>query len=207
MTGDDVTPAPDRFFEVVLGQRACRSFADRPLGDDLVERCLEAATHAPSAENLQPWEFVVVRDDTLRAAIGELTRQAWQGGGRTHSEGRLTPALLDEVHHGAEGGIASAPVIVVVGGNSSVALEATLASSVFPAVQNLLLAATALGLGSAMTTLATLFADQLRDLLSLPASVRPMAVVPLGWPRSPLGPPRRLPVRERAHRDRFGSPW
>jgi nitroreductase len=207
MTGDDVTPAPDRFFEVVLGQRACRSFADRPLGDHLVERCLEAATHAPSAENLQPWEFVVVRDDTLRAAIGELTRQAWQGGGRTHSEGRLTPALLDEVHHGAEGGIASSPVIVVVGGNSSVALEATLASSVFPAVQNLLLAATALGLGSAMTTLATLFADQLRDLLSLPASVRPMAVVPLGWPRSPLGPPRRLPVRERAHRDRFGSPW
>ena len=207
MTGDDGRPTPAGFFEVVLGQRACRAFADRPVGDDLVERCLEAATHAPSAENLQPWEFVVVRDPDLRAAIGELTRQAWQGGGRRHSEGRLAPALLEEVHRGAEGGIAEAPVLVVVGGNAAVALESTLAASVYPAVQNLLLAAAALGLGSAMTTLATLFADRLGQLLALPETVRPMAVVPLGWPAAPLGPPRRLPVSERAHRDRFGVPW
>ena len=207
MHGDDAGPVPAGFFEVVLGQRACRAFADRPVDDALVERCLEAATHAPSAENLQPWEFVVVRDDTLRAAIGDLTRRAWQGGGRAHSEGRLSPALLQDVHHGAEGGIASAPVIVVVGGNTSVALEATLPSSVYPAVQNLLLAAAALGLGSAMTILATLFDDQLRALVGLPESVRPMAVVPLGWPAAPLGRPRRLPVSERAHRDRFGSAW
>jgi nitroreductase len=195
------------FFEVVLGQRACRRFSDRPVDDELVERCLEAATHAPSAENLQPWVFVVVRDQGLRSAVGDLTRQAWHGGGRQHSEGRLHPTLLEEVSVGAEGGIASAPVIVVVGGSTSVALEATLPSSVFPAVQNLLLAASALGLGSAMTTLATLFAGQLRDLLSMPSDVLPMAVVPIGWPAAPLGPPRRLPVSERAHRDRYGSPW
>jgi nitroreductase len=207
MTGDDAAPTPKEFFEVVRGQRACRRFADRPVSDTLVERCLEAATHAPSAENLQPWEFVVVRDGGVRRAIGDLTSRAWQGGGRQHSEGRLAPALLDEVHHGAEGGIASAPVIVVAGGNSAVALEPTLASSVFPAVQNLLLAASALGLGSAMTTLATLYADQLRELLSLPAHVHPMAVVPIGWPAVPLGRPRRLPISERAHRDQFGTPW
>jgi nitroreductase len=207
MTVDEAAPSSERFFEVVLHQRACRHFSDRPVDDGLVERCLRAATHAPSAENLQPWEFVVVRDPRLRSAIGDLTRQAWQGGGRQHSKGRLPPALLEDVHHGAEGGIASAPVLVVVGGNSAVALEATLASSVFPAVQNLLLAASALGLGSAMTTLATLFADQLCDLLDMPPTVRPMAVVPLGWPAAPLGPPTRLPVSERAHRDRFGTRW
>ena len=207
MTGHDETPGPVGFFEVALGQRACRRFADRPVSDELVERCLEAATHAPSAENLQPWEFVVVRDAELRSAIGELMRQAWEGGGRQHSEGRLAPALLEEVHRGAEGGVASAPVVVVVGGSTAVALESTLASSVFPAVQNLLLAASALGLGSAMTTLATLFADQLRALLSIPGHVRPMAVVPIGWPAVPLGPPRRLPVSERTHRDRFTTPW
>ncbi len=111
------------------------------------------------------------------------------------------------MEHGAEGGIASAPVVVVVGGNAAVALESTLGSSVFPAVQNLLLAASALGLGSAMTTLATLFADEFRDLLDMPPTVRPMAVVPLGWPAAPLGPPTRLPVSERAHRDRFGTSW
>jgi nitroreductase len=207
MTGDDAAATLKGFFEVVLSQRACRRYADRPVSDELVERCLEAATHAPSAENLQPWEFVVVRDPVLRTAIGDLTNRAWQGGGRQHSEGRLPPALLEEVHHGAEGGIASAPVIVVVGGNSAVALESTLASSVFPAVQNLLLAASALGLGSAMTTLAVLFADQLRELLSMPADIHPMAVIPIGWPAAPLGRPRRLPVSERAHRDRFGTPW
>ena len=151
--------------------------------------------------------FVVVRDDQLRAGIGELTRRAWHQGGREHSIGRLDDSLLAEVDRGAEGGIGSAPVIIVVCGDAAIGLEVTLPSSVFPATQNLLLSATALGLGSAMTTLATRFADELRELLDLPQSVRPMAVVPIGWPGRTLGPPRRLPLRERAYRDRYGNPW
>jgi nitroreductase len=198
--------SPD-FFDVVLSQRACRRFSDRPVGDDLVARCLVAATHAPSAENLQPWVFVVVRDAGVRAAVGDLVRRVWRDVGRPHSEGRLAPALMADVDRGAEGGIAAAPVLVVVCGDASVGLEATLASSVFPAVQNLLLAATALGLGSAMTTLATLAGDQLSALLDLPATVRPMALTPLGWPARPLGPPRRLPLSARAHHDRYGHPF
>ncbi len=195
------------FFAVVGNQRACRAFTDEPVADELVERCLEAATHAPSAENRQPWVFVVVRDPSPRAAIGELTRRAWREAGRRHSEGRLTPALLADVDRGAEGGIAAAPVLVVVCGDSRIGLEATLPSSVYPAVQNLLLAASALGLGSAMTTLTTAFAVELRELLDLPAEVWPMAVTPLGWPARPLGPPRRIPVRERAFLDRYGKAW
>lgn len=195
------------FFDVVLNQRACRRFSDRDVEDALVERCIDAATHAPSAENLQPWEFVVVRDAGRRAAIGELTRTAWRSGGRAHSVGRLPEKLLDEVDAGAEGGIAEAPVLVVVCGNADIGLAPTLATSVYPAVQNLLLAANALGLGSALTTLAILQEDQLGALLELPAAVRPMAVVPLGWPAKPLGPPRRLPVADRAHRETYGQPW
>jgi nitroreductase len=195
------------FFDTVLRQRACRQFSDRPVGDDLIELCLRAATHAPSAENLQPWVFVVVRDPGLRAEIGALTRLAWRQGGRRHSEGRLSDHLLREVDRGAEGGIGSAPVIVTVCGDTEIGLESTLASSVFPATQNLLLAATALGLGSAMTTLATIFGDELRVLLELPSSVRPMAVVPIGWPVRPPGRPKRLPLDQRAHRDRYGRSW
>jgi nitroreductase len=195
------------FFDVVLSQRACRVFTDVPVPDELVEQCLRAATHAPSAENLQPWVFIVVRDAALRAGIGELMAQAWRHGGRQHSVGRLEDALLHEVEHGAEGGIASAPVIIVVCGDSSIGLEQTLPSSVFLATQNLLLSAAALGLGSAMTTLATLHSGELAKLLDLPPTVRPMAVVPLGWPARPLGPPRRLPLSERAHRDRYGERW
>lgn len=195
------------FFNVVHHQRACREFSDRPVPDDMVERLLEAAVRAPSAENRQPWVFVVVRDPAVRRAIGDLTRRAWREGGRAHSEGRLPPRLLAEVDRGAEGGIASAPVIVVVGGDTTLCLPQTLSSSVYPAVQNLLLAATALGLGSAMTTLALRFAEDLRHLTGLPAHVTPMAVVPIGWPARRLGPPRRLPLAARVHRERYGVPW
>jgi len=204
-------PEPERtdvsFFDVVLHQRASRLFSDQPVSDELVGRCLRAATHAPSAENLQPWVFIVVREPARRSAVADLTRRAWRQAGRRHSEGRLSDSLLRQVDQGAETGMGSAPVIIVVCGDAGIGLEATLPSSVFPATQNLLLAANALGLGSAMTTLATLMVDELRELLDLPTTVRPMAVVPIGWPSRPLGPPRRLPVHERAHRDRYGIPW
>lgn len=195
------------FFAVVRAQRACRSFRDDPVPDELVERILEAATFAPSAENSQPWVFVVVRDPAVRERIGALTRRAWDGGGRAHSESRLAPKLLADVEQGATGGVSSAPVLVVVGADTNRCLEATVASSTFPAVQNLLLAAGALGLGSALTTLTTMLADELRAVVGLPDHVRPVAVVPLGWPAGALGQPRREPVAEHTHRERYGAGW
>lgn len=201
-----MTPDPS-FFDVVLTQRACRSFRDGDVDDGLIERILTAATHAPSAENRQPWVFIVVRDPALRASIGTLTREAWEQGGRAFSEGRLSPDLLAEVDRGATGGIAEAPVIVVVGGDAERGLEQTLGSSVFPAVQNLLLAASAVGIGSAITTLAAMAPARLQQLLDLPPRVRPLAIVPLGWPARPLGSPRREPMDTHTYRDRFGVPW
>ena len=194
-------------FEVVHRQRACRAYAGDAVDDDTVEKVLEAATFAPSAENRQPWVFVVVRDPDRREAIGALTRQAWDGGGRAHSEGRLSPGLLADVETGALGGVAGAPVLVVVGGDTRLGDRRVLEASVFPAVQNLLLAATALGLGSSLTTLPLVFGAELATIVGLPAEVVPMAVVPLGWPARPLAPPRRLPVTEKAHRETFGTPW
>jgi nitroreductase len=196
------------FFTLARHQRAHREFERREVDDELVERCLDAATRAPSAENLQPWEFIVVRDPAKRAALGEIMRAAWRGAAREFSADRLAPALLADVDRGAEGGIAAAPVLIVVCGNTERALAATLPSSVYPAVQNLLLAAGALGLGSAMTTLtAVAGGDRLQSLLDLPDHMKPMAVVPLGWPARLLGPNRRAPVAERAHREKFGNPW
>lgn len=201
-----MTESPD-FFAVVRTQRAHRAFTADPLPDDLVERVLEAATYAPSAENTQPWVFVVVRDDAARGRIGELNRQAWEGGGRDFSRPRLSPEVFAKVEAGATGGIADAPVLVVVCGDASRCVEAVLESSVWPAVQNLLLAAHALGLGSALTTITTVFGDELRSLLALPEHVRPLGVVPLGRPAKQLGPPRRAPVAEKTFRGRYGEPW
>lgn len=194
-------------FAVVRSQRACRAFADTPVADELVARVLDAAVHAPSAENGQPWEFVVVRDAQRRADIGALMARAWEAHGRAHSEGRLTPALLADVDAGLTGGIAAAPVLVVVAADTRRGLRATIASSMFPAVQNLLLAATAVGLGSALTTIATAYAAELRELVGLPEVLDPVAVVPLGVPARPLGPPRREPFAAHTHRERYGTPW
>jgi len=194
-------------FDVVRRQRACRAFADDPVSDETVARVLEAATYAPSAENSQPWVFVVVRDADLRARIGDLTRRVWESGARDAEVDRLDAALFADVDRGMSGGVAEAPVLVVVGCDTTRAHEGAVPDSIFPAVQNLLLAATALGLGSALTTLATGFADELRDLVGLPAHVRPMAVVPLGHPVRPLGPPRRAPFSATTHRDHYSEPW
>jgi nitroreductase len=195
------------FFEVVNRQRACRAFSDAAVYDPEIASLLEAATHAPSAENRQPWEFVVVRDAGARAAIGDLTRRAWESHGRAFSETRLEPKLLADVDAGATGGIAGAPVHIVVCADVDRGLEVTVASSIFPAVQNLLLAATALGLGSALTTITTSFRAELAALLALPEHVIPVAVIPIGRPAKPLGRPRREPFEGHTHREQYGSAW
>jgi len=194
-------------FEVMRAQRACRAFSDEPVADAEIARILDAAVHAPSAENKQPWEFVVVRDTESRAAIGALIARAWNTVGREFSEDRLAPELLADVDRGATGGIASAPIHIVVGADTERGLPMTAAESVFPAVQNLMLAAGALGLGTALTTIAVGYAEELNAIVEFPGHIRPMAVIPVGHPARPLGPPRREPFATRTSRDRYGTGW
>ena len=195
------------FFEVVTRQRACRDFTDEPVPDADVERMLGAATHAPSGENTQPWVFVVVRDDDVRAEIIELTRRVWSMA-RDDAMSRLDTRLASEVDSGFQRGFGGAPVLVVVGADTTTGVHPrAVASSIFPAVQNLLLAANALGYGSALTTLTAAAGDELRAIVGLPEHVLPVAVVPVGHPVRPLGPPRRRPATDTTHRDRFGNPW
>lgn len=195
------------FFEVVRSQRACRSFAPDPVPDEVVQKVLEAATFAPSAENSQPWVFVVVRDEDHRRLLVDLTRRAWEGGARTHAAPRLSPGLLDDVDEGVGGGFLAAPVLVVVGGDTSRCHRRVLEASVFPAVQNLLLAATALGLGTAFTTLSLAFSEEVAAALAIPEEIVPMAVVPMGRPNRALGRPRRQGIATKAHRERYGTGW
>ena len=188
--------------EVLGSQRACRHFRDDPVDDDLIERILTLAGHAPSAYNSQPWEWIVVRDAAARAELAAITESVWVHGARAWAEGALSDGMRRDVEHGATVGMQAAPVIVVVCGDTERCLPNTLGASVFPAVQNLLLAAADAGLGSALTTLATLD-ERLVALLGLPDHVRAMAVIPIGWPAKPLGPPRRDPVTDHLHLDHY----
>lgn len=196
------------FFDVALRQRACRHFSDEPVPDDDVELVLRAASHAPSAENLQPWVFVVVRDAAARARIGGLAARLWRGAARGYAAPHLDEQLLEEIDTSLDNNFGGAPVIVVVGADETSGTHPhALEASIWPAVQNLLLGAAALGYGAALTTLTTLAADELRAIVELPEHIRPMAVVPVGRPARRLGPPRREPISTRTHRERYGTPW
>ena len=197
----------DRILDHLLSQRACRSYTDDPVDADDLATMLRAATHAPSAENAQPWVFVAVRDASTRRAIVDLTIAVWDGGGRQHSEQSLSPAFFSNVDGFIRGAYGNAPVLIVVAGDGRRGESAALlAASVFPATQNLLLAAAALGYGSSMTTLAAQAPAALAGLVGLPDGIRPFAVVPVGRSATPLGRPRRRPVQEVAHLDAFGVP-
>jgi F420 biosynthesis protein FbiB-like protein len=198
----------EEFWAVAGRQRACREYSSEPVDDATVSAVLTAACWAPSSENRQPWRFVVVREAATRSALGDLMKSIWERGGREYTEGRVTPAVFRDVDRGIGGGsLAAAPVLVVVGGDSSAVDRAYLKSSVFPAVQNLLLAATAMGLGSCLTTIATLRADEVRAMVGFPPEIDPMAIVPLGYPSRTLGPPRRDRVGTKTSRERYSTPW
>jgi nitroreductase len=194
--------------ELMLSQRACRAYLADPVPLADLEQILRAATHAPSAENSQPWVFVVVTDPERRAAVSEVTAGLWRDVARAYAEATLVPAMFDEADRFMTTGYGGAPALVIAAGDGRQGTPtAQLASSIYPALQNLLLAAAALGYGSAMTTLATYKTDELAVAIELPEGIRPFAVVPIGRPARPLGPPRRRPVAEVAHLERFGTPF
>ncbi len=192
---------------VLRRQRACRSFTDQPVDDATLTAILELATRAPSAQNLQPWEFVAVKDPDRRAAVWELGARLWEMGGAEASKGVVPDAMHDDVAQAVSSGFVEAPVSIVVGVDTTKCDRSMTGSSIWPAVQNLLVAATAHGLGSALTTISTLFADELRAIVGFPDTIDPMAVIPLGHPARVLGSSRREPVEEHAHREEYGHGW
>ena len=197
-------------FSVINAQRACRRFdPDGKVTDADVETMLGAAVHAPSAENTQPWCFVVVRDEQNRIDLARWWTETWQAGGSEYARQITTDAMYNDLQHAVgPGGFAAAPVVVVVCLDTEKVLEVFAQSSIYPAVQNLLLAAGGLGYGSCLTTGLTLFgADRVRERLGLPATITPMAAVYVGRPAAPLGPPRRRPATEVTYREQFGSAW
>jgi nitroreductase len=211
-------PDPDRdltmsLVEAMSTQRAIRRLRSDPVDDDVVLRCLELATRAPTAGNRQGWEFVVVRDPAVKHQLARLNRQAWsvysrlgaRAARRDETQRKIVAAVQWQADHFEE-----VPVVVVacLHGRSPLfappVAAASYYGSIFPAVQNLLLAARAVGLGAALITLPLWSVTLARRTLGLPRTVTPVAVVPLGWPRGHYGPTSRRPVEELVHLDRYG---
>lgn len=196
---------------LIRAQRACRRFdPDGKVPDSDVEEMLQSAVHAPSAENAQPWSFVVVRDDESRKLLANWWTETWNGGGGDFIKGSLDDqALIDDLEHGfLKGGFAAAPVVIVVCADTELVPGIYAASSIYPAVQNLLLTAADLGYGSCLTTgLTTFGVDRVRARLELPATLLPMAAVYVGPSAGRLAPPRRRPALDVTYREKFGAAW
>jgi nitroreductase len=197
--------------EVMRAQRACRRFdPDGKVLDSDIEQMLQSAVHAPSAENTQPWSFVVVRDADSRRLLADWWTETWNAGGGDFIKQSLDDrALVNDLEYGFNrGGFAAAPVVVVVCADTERVPEMYAPSSIYPAVQNLLLAAADLGYGSCLTTgLTTFGVDRVRERLALPDTLLPMAAIYLGPTAKKLSPPRRRPALDATYREKFGAAW
>ena len=202
-------------FEVMATCRAVRRMRPDPVPDAAVRRLVEAANYAPSGRNLQRARWIVVRDSKQRRRVGDLNRRASVDPATAErdaarelphhdrdSRRRMWDAVLWQAEHMHE-----APVIIVACCVMDDAGQdpGRYASSVWPGVQNLLLAARAHGLGAVPTTYALTFRDELEAVLELPGHVRAQALIPVGFPVGRFGPVRRAPVDEVMMFDRWSQ--
>lgn len=216
----------DVLYQLMSTQRAVRRLRADPIPDDVVHRVLQAACWAPTGGNGQQWRVVVVRDPARKRAMADLYAPAW----RAYSEGydAKIERIPDEPRRESarrtlDAGLYMAdhfhetPVLLVFLANPSkmtitddhldrVSLVG--GGSVYPAVQNALLAARAEGLGCVLTTLHARFESEVQEIVGATPEWAPVAVVPLGWPvGGGHGPITRRPPADMAFADTFGEPW
>lgn len=200
--------------EGISTTRAIRRYRDEPVPEEVLRAVLFAATRAPSGSNRQPFRFVVLRDGEqarrARSLLGDGARRAWahkrdrdgydRGSGRDDAspKARMARVMADYVEH-----LESAPVVVLPCLVRYRDPTPTEGASIYPACQNLLLAARALGYGGVLTNWQALCDEALHDVLGIPAEVLIAATITLGRPVGGHGPVRRRPLAELVHEDRW----
>lgn len=201
--------------EAMRTQRAIRRLKSDPVDDSLVLHLLELAMKAPTGSNAQNWEFIVVKDREVVAKLGRLNRRAQNLFGPIYK--RALGARMDDKMLRIEKAVRwqadhfdDIPVVVVACLKGFIAPRPLIATtsaygSLYPAVQNLLLAARAAGLGAALITVPLWSTVLARRALGLPWNVTPCAVIPLGWPIGKYGPTSRRPVGEFVSLDQYGN--
>jgi len=201
-------------FEILRTTRSMRRLKPDQVPNELIRKILEAGVCAPSGGNMQRWRFLVVRDPQIKQTVGAYYKRAWdERVAPRYRAGEPAPGtsrerflrLLDAAEYLAAH-IHEAPVWIVPcleGG----APTRTSGSSIYPAVQNMLLAARALGLGATLTTLYLSFEKEVEAALGLPDDVHSYALLPIGYPLGRFGPVRRVALSEVVFEDRWAQPY
>ena len=212
-------------FETIYNCRAIRYFTNDPVPDELVTKLLYAAIRAPSGSNRQAWHFVVVTDPAIKKTLQEYYKQSFdvyasmmanvppRPGVSEETQARVVKSAVYLSEHLHEAPVLILPCLVfeqgrIMGDGAMQSLaRKSLYSSIYPAVQNLLLACRAYGLGACLTTLHLMYEEPIARLLELPENAETMALIPIGWPSAKFGPVKRVPVAEITSRNRFGQAW
>jgi nitroreductase len=219
-------------FEAIYSARSIRKLSTDPVPEALITRVLETATQASSAGNAQNWVFMVVRDAEVRAKIGAVYRRGSDIASAVYAaRGRPDHLSEDQYWRFMQSGawlwdhLADAPVILIpclrrramptpeqlppeISYDDELAyLDRIRGASIYPAVQNIILACRALGLGTVLTTNHLRCEADLKQVLGIPDDVATFALMPIGWPLQNFGPLTRKLVREVAFEDRWGNAW
>ena len=210
-------------YEALMTTRAMRRFSDEPVEDETIAACLQAAVQAPSGGNIQPYQFLVVSDPERRAAIGDLYRRGWER--YEPAVAAVTPPFRDaesEARHQRNvaasdhlaRNLGRVPVLVLVlmprismvlkDDEGEMDVGPTYAS-VYPAVQNFILAARAHGLGTVLTTLHRIHEAELCELLGIPDRFEVVALLPVGHPTGSWGVAPRRPAETLTSWNVFGE--
>lgn len=218
----DTAPLSMPLEEAMRTQRAIRRFKPDPVSDELLLHLIELATKAPAGGGRQYAEFIIVRDRAVKAQLARLNRVAWSTYGsiwrwfarddeKTLREMKAVGYLVD--HYEDVPAIVVAcvrwntygPIVSGVRLPFPPFMASIYYGSIFPAVQNLLLAARAAGLGAALTVMPLWSTLLARRVLNMPIWSSPVAVIPVGWPLGHYGTTTRPPVAEYVHYDVYGQ--
>ncbi len=208
--------------EALMTTRAMRRLSDREVTESDIRLCLEAAQQAPSGGNVQPQQYVVIRDQQMRELVGDVYRRAYdryeatlpEPAGMTGSRLESYLRTRNASRHLAEH-ISEAPVLIMFlqpiipwgGIDDDGPLDiGRLDASVYPAVQNFCVAARSLGLGTTLTTvIRVLQAEALQAIGAPDGRFEIAALVPVGYPTGSFGRAPRRPVEQAIHYDRWGE--
>ena len=201
-------------FEILHTTRAMRRLKPDPVPDDLIRKILEAGVAAANGGNFQRWRFLVVKDAAVKQAVQVWYKRAFdEVVGPRYASSAPPPGVTKEKyarqHHAVEyltEHFHEAPVWIVACLDEGKATPTRWSgASVYPAVQNMLLAARALGLGSTLTTRHLLYAREAEAAMGLPEGVHSYAILPIGWPMGRFGPVGRTVLADVVFSETWGQ--
>ncbi|MBA4024628.1 MAG: nitroreductase [Gordonia sp.] len=200
-------------WEAMSTARTIRRFTDDPVDDATLTKCLRAATWAPSGANAQAWKFVVLRSPELRAVVGKAAAHALDviepvyGMSRPSADDHSRRARNNRATYELHDRASEFTSVLFAQQRFETASELLLGGSIFPAMQNFLLAARAQGLGACLTSWASYEGEALlREAVGMPSDWVLAGHVVVGWPRGNHGPVRRRPLSDFVALDHWDGP-